>query len=93
MAHKLEISIFFYFFRFFFKYFKTSRGVLYSGPVDALAKIWKSEGAAAFLKVSSEDINKAFRDKLRCEKISRNYSQTGLTVLEACYTKRTLKKI
>ena len=80
---------FFLFFGFFFsKFFKTSRGVLYSGPVDALTKIWKSEGAAAFLKVSSKDINKAFRDKLRCKKISRKYSQTGLTVLEAFNKKR-----
>jgi len=28
----------------------TSRGVIYSGPVDALIKIWRAEGSSAYLK-------------------------------------------
>lgn len=31
---------------------QTSRGTLYSGPIDALYKIWKNEGSNAFLKVT-----------------------------------------
>ena len=31
-------------------FFQHGKGKLYSGPLDALIKIWKEEGAGAYLK-------------------------------------------